>query len=236
MSANTLRRASAAACCLAVLPLAAHAGADVKLHPIEKYTISYEFEGMQSGTSTQYNRNWGHLRAEIQDTTTSMRGVTIANKQRMIVKDAEIIMIDLKTNTATKTRNPMYDRLIASLGERELTGEELGEEMLRAMGGSPTGESGSFAGESCNWWQVAQVGQKLCITNDALTLRMEMNLGGMRMIQTATSVKRDDGGPDDAFDYASIPVQDAPAMPDLSEMLGNRSETGEPRRGGASVP
>jgi hypothetical protein len=222
MTASTRPYSIIAAFCLgmALLPLPATADPEVKLHPIEKYTIAYEFEGMQSGSSTQYNRDWGHLRAEVQDTTTSMMGVTIANKQRMIVKDAEIITIDLKTNTATTTKNPMYDRLVASLRDRNLTSEQLGEEMLRAMGGAPTGESGSFAGESCDWWAVQQVGQRLCITDDALTLRMEMNLGGMKMVQTATAVRRGDGGPDDAFDYSNIPVQKAPDMPDLSELLG----------------
>ena len=197
----------------------------VQLHPVEKYIVVYEYEGMQSGTSTQYNREWGHLRAEVQDTATTLMGMTVTTKQRMIVRDDEIVTIDLKTNTATKTRNPMYERLVASLQEEDLSAEELGRKMLRTMGGEPTGETGRFAGEACEWWRVQQVGQRICITKDAITLRLEMNLGGMSMIQTATSVLRNDGGPDSVFDYTGVPVQQAPAMPDLSAILGKPQPT-----------
>ena len=153
----------------------ARASSTVRLHPIEAFTVVYEFEGMQSGTSTQHNRDWGHLRAEIQDTAMTMMGTTVNTKQRIVVRDDEIITIDLKKNTATKTKNPMYAGIVADV-EKPIA--------------------------------------------DAITLRMEMNLGGMSLTQTATSFRRGDGGPDDAFDTSGVSIEDAPAAPDLSEILG----------------
>lgn len=198
----------------------ARASSTVRLHPIEAFTVVYEFEGMQSGTSTQHNRDWGHLRAEIQDTAMTMMGTTVNTKQRIVVRDDEIITIDLKKNTATKTKNPMYAGIVADVEKRGEGGEDLGKRMLRGMGGEPTGETGNYVGEPCEWWRVQQVGQRMCITADAITLRMEMNLGGMSLTQTATSVRRGDGGPDDAFDTSGVSIEDTPAAPDLSEILG----------------
>jgi hypothetical protein len=201
----------------AVLAGACHAmpaGAqDEKFYAIEAFTIVSKLEGMRSGTKTVHTKNWGRTRVEIEDATMNMMGVTRAEKKRVIMDGRNIATIDEAAKTVTTTVNPTYDRIATSVKGKD--GAELGRAFMSSLGHTPTGAKGSYGGEACDVWSNAQLGQELCVTSDGLVVFIRMNLMGVSMTETATEVRRGDGGPDSAYAMPNYPTSQMPNLGDL---------------------
>lgn len=186
------------------------------LHPVESHTIVYLLSGSTTGTVTEMSRNHGGATVRITETTMQIMGMTQSEHTRVITRGAEIVTIDLEANTATRMQNPMYDAITGGMTADEA--EEMGREMMRSMGHVETGESRTVAGESCNVWTNSGLGQELCITSDAIMLSVSTSMMGMSFTQTATEVRRGDGGPDEMYEIpAGITVTEGP---DLGRMFG----------------
>lgn len=192
--------------------------ADQGFHPVESYTVVYKLEGTQTGTITEISRNHGGAVVQIRKVTTKVFGMTTTEDSRSITRAAQIINIDLKAQTATSTENPMYD-LVAAAVERE-GAEEAGKSFIRALGHKETDEHRTIAGESCIVWINAGFGQEICMTDDAIPLLVDTTMLGMNITQTATEIRRGDGGPDEMFEVpAGIEVTETPSLKDIQNMF-----------------
>lgn len=218
-----MRHATSAAL-LAAATLAAACGdgeskaAETRFSGVENYSIDYGLTGSRSGTKTIHSRDWGRVRVEIDKTSLSVMGIVQKSDKRTIIEGAEVTTIDEQTKTVSRMTNPMYDRIAASLEGKDP--EEVGREFMRAMGHKPAGRTGSYAGEECEFWTNAQLAQELCVTSDGLVLYTATNMMGISMTETATSVRRGDPGPGEAYEVPDYPVRDVPNLQELMKGRG----------------
>jgi hypothetical protein len=98
---------------------------------------------------------------------------------------------------------------------RGRTGVEFGKEIMTRAGGRPTGEKGSFAGQACDYWEIASLGSRSCVTPWGATLHVKTTFAGVATEQTATAVRLGDGGPDEAFAYDKSKVTEGPNLADI---------------------
>lgn len=201
----------------ALLALAAcsqEASADAKLHPVEAICVEYEQTGAMAGTTTECHRDWGHQRYTIETLTLSMMGVRRNHNRHVITADDQITSWDRDTNQGTVTTNPMYDQIV-SAADGDM--ESFGNDMIVAMGFSQTGASKTIAGEACNVWSSAAMGQ-MCFTEDAIVLEQVMSMGPASIARRAVSIRRNDGG--EASNY-QVPNNVTIAQgPDLDALMG----------------
>jgi len=201
------------------LVLACAASADPgwpKMHPLEKGCVTYQMSGqMQSGTVTRCHRNYAYESYEIQNVTIGLAGFSQTQTTHTITIGNTIYAINLATNTATKTENPMYDGLADAL--KNTSPEEMGAAFLDAMGMTPTGQTKTIAGETCSVYSSQMMGTS-CFTPDWLLL--EQSVMGMK--QTAVSVDRSTGGDDANYTlYQTVSVTEGP---DLSNLPGGLAD------------
>lgn len=187
-----------------------------KFHPLRAYTIIYELNGLKSGTVTEHARNYGNEQAQITDTTMTVSGITIRENKRVIIRGRDITTIDFDKKTVAQMTNPLFDSIATHLKGKDAA--ELGRELMIAMGHEPTGVTETVAGENCEVWKNAQLGQEICVTSDALTLRNSVAMMGMNFSQTAKEVRRGDPGPDEAYTVPEGFTQTQ--TPDLGQIMG----------------
>ncbi|MGE0668135.1 MAG: hypothetical protein AB7O49_16385 [Sphingomonadales bacterium] len=206
-----------AACVVALLSAAQASPAwSMKLHPVAAYTIEYDVGGSKPGNIVEYSRNHGNQQSRVTDTSMTMAGRTFRENTRVITEGAKITTIDFQAKTVTRGANPFYETLIARMKGKDAA--EFGREMLRAMGHVETDATETILGETCRVWKNAQLGAEMCVTSDALTLRNDMAMGGIKVTMRARALKRGDGGPDSAYTVpAGLTETQAP---DLSKILG----------------
>jgi hypothetical protein len=193
------------------------AGGGERFYGRERFTIVYAHSGRQTGTSTEHVRDWGRRRAEIADTTLSVSGVTQRTNTRAVYEGPKVTTIDLGTQAVTTMTNPFYDRIVAAMRGRD--GVEVGREMMTQMGGRPTGERGNFAGQDCEYWEVAQLGSRSCVAPWGATLHIRSSMAGIVIEKTATQVLMGDGGPDAAFQYDASRATQAPNLQDVMDKM-----------------
>ncbi len=196
----------------AAFPFASVSADDTpNLHPLEAACVEYEVSGdLQTGTVTKCHRDYGYEQYEIQMLTMSIAGMSQSTSQHNITIGDTIYAFDLSTNTGTKTINPMYEDIVASM--QNTSPEEMGKSMVAAMGFAPTGETETVAGETCDVYASPQLGST-CLTAGGLVLRQSV-FGDVRI---ATSVAIGDGGDDANYRlHETVPITDGP---DLSNIL-----------------
>ncbi len=99
---------------------------------------------------------------------------------------------------------------------------EVGEEMMRNMGGEKSG-SDTVAGQPCEIWVLKQMSSRSCVWN-GVTLRTEVTMAGMTMTSNATRFQANAGIPVDKFAIPdNITISEGP---DVKKMLeGIREKT-----------
>ena len=206
----------ASACALAITLPAAADSSTPKLHPVEKACVSYTLTGqMQSGTVTRCHRDFGYEAYEIQNVQIGMGGFTQNQNTHVITIGNTIYSIDLSSNTATKTTNPMYDGLVNAL--QNTSSEDMGQAFLSAMGMTPTGQTKTVAGETCNVYSSQMMGAA-CFTRDWLLAEQDV----MGMGQVAVNIDRSSGGEASNYTlYQTVPVSQGP---DLSNLPGGLAD------------
>lgn len=180
----------------------------------ETFTIEYEQSGAEAGTVTEHVRDWGRRRVEIVKTTIRVSTVTINKDTRAVFDGANVATVDNATGGVTTTTNPLYDDVVTAMRGR--SGVEFGEELMTRMGGKKTGEKGSFAGHECEYWEVASLKTKSCVTPWGATLHISSSLVQVGFERKATAVRIGDGGPDAAFAYDA---SKAKATPNIEELM-----------------
>ena len=191
----------------------APAAGEERFYGKKAFTIVYKQTGTETGDFTEHVREWGRKRAEIKKTTTSIAGMSHATATRTVFDGAKMVATDLNTGAVTVMTNPMYNDVVSRMQGK--SGVEGGKEMMLAMGGKPTGETGSFAGASCDYWELAQLATRMCITTWGATVMQSAKMGPMTIDKIAVEVREGDGGPDDAFAYDAAKAAQAPDMGEL---------------------
>ena len=183
----------------------------------KSFTIVSEQTGVEAGSVIEHVREWGRVRAEIKDTTMSVAGFSQDTKQRAIYEGSKIVTIDEATNAVVEAQNPMYDSVVARMKGK--SGVDFGKEMMAQMGGVETDDTGRFANHNCDYWEIASLNSRTCITEWGGTLHSVVNMGGMSFEKTATEVRMNDGGPDSAFAYDASKATQAPNLQDIMKQM-----------------
>lgn len=181
------------------------------LHPVEAVCIDYEQSGqMQSGTSTRCHRDFGYEQYEISELTIGMSGFSQTQSTFTVTIGDTIYAIDTDANTATQTVNPMYQGLVDAVDQSG--SDAVSDAFLSAMGMTPTGQTNTVVGLTCNVYSSSMMGTA-CLTDDGLML--EQSVMGTQII--ATAVTYDQGV---AENYRRHETATITQGPDLSNGLG----------------
>ena len=155
-----------------------------KRYLVESGIVEYEMSGMQHGTETIYFDRWGWREAKYTNTEISVAGISRKENKFTITEGEWIYNIDLARRTATKTKNPMLEQFIQAAKNKDKSLAELGEEMLRSMGGEKIGTE-EVAGKSCDVWETKKLGSKSWVWK-GVTLKSQLSMGGTQVSSTAT--------------------------------------------------
>lgn len=175
-----------------------------KLHPVETYTVVYQQSGVAFGTHTVHSRAFGLKRAELADVMISTRGVNLPRvKSRTVIDGKWMTRIDEGTGQREVSADPTYDAVVKAMA----AGGALEAIMLNVWKAKPTGKTNTYAGERCRAFVSADKRNRYCATEDGILLYISQGGSGVRFERTATTLRREDGGPDSAFtiEEASAP-------------------------------
>ncbi|MEM7123987.1 MAG: hypothetical protein AAF563_22110 [Pseudomonadota bacterium] len=189
-------------------------------YPTEYGTVEYSVEGMQSGTTTRYWRDWGREQAEYQDLALSISGITQETKTWTITTPETVTNIDLTTNQGTQIANPMANAY--NMSEEEL--ENFNQTMMQNMGGQLVGTD-TIAGQDCEVWDLGMTGGSMCVWEG---VPLANDAGGGMLTMTAVSIDTDTPVdeihftvPDDVtFTTPGAGTGDVPSLEDLMQSLG----------------
>ena len=184
------------------------------LHPVEKACVEYELSGaLQNGTMTRCQRDYAYEQYEIQNVTMGIGPFQQTQQQHNITIGDTIYAIDLQKNTATKTKNPVYEGLVGALADS--SPEEMSAAFLAAMGFNPTGEEKTIAGHACAVYASGMIGTA-CLTPGGLMLEQSF----MGNTTRATSVTLDSGGdPANYTKYEGMQVTEGPDLSNLQDLM-----------------
>lgn len=186
-----------------------------KLHPVEAVCVDYEQSGqMQSGTSTRCHRDYGYEQYEISNVSIGMAGFSQSQSTFTVTIGDTIYAINTDTNTATQTVNPMYQGIADAVAQSG--SDSVSDAFLSAMGMSPTGQSKTVIGLSCNVYSSSMMGTA-CLTEDGLML--EQSVMGTQV--TATAVTFDEGVTENYRRHESATITQGP---DLSNGLSGLTD------------
>ena len=155
-----------------------------KRYLVESGIVEYEMSGLQKGTETLYFDKWGWREAKYTNSELSIAGITRKETKLSIMDGDWIYNIDLESRTGTKIKNTLLPQFIEAARKKGQTMTEVGEEMMRNMGGEKSGTD-TVAGQPCDVWVVKQMGSRSCVWN-GVTLRTEVTMGGMQVTSNAT--------------------------------------------------
>lgn len=193
-----------------------------KRYLVESGIVEYEMSGLQKGTETVYFDRWGWREAKYTNTELSIAGITRKESKLSIMDGDWLYTIDLAGRTGTKIKNTLLPQFIEAAKRKDQTLTEVGEEMMRNMGGEKSG-SDTVAGQPCDIWVVKQMSSRSCVWN-GVTLRTEVTMGGMQITSKATRFEPNATIPADKLALPdNIKISEGP---DVKKMLeGIREKT-----------
>ena len=185
-----------------VLLFATSAGAvenpwDMKL-PFKSAMVEYELTGTMTGDKTIYVKDYGKTRAEYNNTTMKMMGMTQQQKEVIITTPDWEYTIDLMENTGTKQANlnkfmtQEFNKLSKSDQKKVVeNAEKLGIATVDGMEGSVEKNASKILGYTCD--KVSMTGVvSYTITGTDLPLKTTGDIMGMKINQVATKVVKGD--------------------------------------------
>jgi hypothetical protein len=100
-----------------------------------------------------------------------------------------------------------------------VSGDEIGEKMMVKMGGKKIG-SETIDGRDCDIWELKKMMSKIWVWQ-TIPIKTEINMMGMNITQTATSVETDIPVMPSMFQIpAGIQIQEMDNI-DLNSLMGN---------------
>lgn len=168
-----------------------------KRYLVESGIIEYEITGPQTGTETVYFDKWGWREAKYTNTSLSIAGITRKENKLSLMDGDWIYHIDLERRTGTKIKNTMLPQFVEAARRKDQSMTELGEKMLADMGGKKIGAE-QVAGKSCDVWEIKNLGSKSWVWQ-GVTLRTQVNMGGLQITSAARSFVDNTAVPTDKF-------------------------------------
>ncbi len=160
---------------------AAPKSAGLKRYQVASAMVEYTLSGTQTGTETLYFVDYGMREAKYTSTEIKVGSFAQKTNRVTIMEGATIYTIDLDKKTGTKIENPFYKKFEG----RDAT--EVGEQMLRDMGGQKIGTE-SFLGKTCDVWEIRKLGSKVWVWS-GIPLKNETNFAGMQSAIVATKIE-----------------------------------------------
>ena len=187
---------------------------DYKRYQFKSGKVVYESTGSMTGTETMYFDNYGMDEVKITNVVMDMMGIKQETNTKVIMKDDWVYSIDTKTNSANKIKNPMY-----TMFPNGISGDDVGVEMMKNMGGKKVG-SETINGRDCDIWEIAKLMSKIWIWQ-TIPIKTEVNMMGMNITQTATSVETDISVMPTMFEIPSgTKIQEMDNI-DMNSLMGN---------------
>jgi len=168
-----------------------------KRYLVESGIVEYEMSGMQKGTETVYFDRWGWREAKYTNSELSIAGISRKESKLSLMDGEWLYTIDLERRTGTKIKNTLLPQFIEAAKRKDQSMTEMGEEMMRNMGGEKMGTE-QIAGKPCEIWVMKKMGSRTCVWN-GVTLRTEVTMAGMQMTSTARRFEDNAGIPADKF-------------------------------------
>ena len=164
--------------------------------PFKNATISYRVEGRMKGTKTIYITDYGRHSAEYRDTSMTVFGMTQHQREIIITDPDWVYTIDPSAGSGTKQANPnkylkeKFAKLSASEKKKVIkNAEQTGIAITGKMGGEVQKNAAKFLGYSCD--KATIVGTTVyTISGTDLPLKVESNMMGVNMNETATGVDK----------------------------------------------
>ncbi len=159
---------------------------EYRLYGEQNVYIEYEYSGGATGTKKQYIANYGMYERTEDDFTVTMGDDKRPIKQLVLRNDSVQYMIDLLQKVGTKSGSqiaqlmPMMTKFTA---EQKLN---VNMELMRSMGGKKIGTE-TLLGKECEVYDVE--GFMKVAMWQGLTLRSEMQMGGLTMTLTAKKLE-----------------------------------------------
>ncbi len=162
---------------------------------VKSAIIEFTYSGNQTGSETMYFDRNGMREATFSNTVTKVMGIESPANTISILLGEYLYNIDLNSKTGTKMVNPLFAGLAEAHGTEDFA--KIGEKMLIDMGGVKIGKE-TICGKECDVWELKQMNTKTWTWN-AVTLKSEVNVMGMTIVKTATSIKENVSIPEDKF-------------------------------------
>ena len=157
---------------------------NMQRYAVKNATIIYKHSGMTEGEEKVYIADYGKKEARYTELTVSAFGFSTTTRELELHLGDDYYAIDLNEKIGTKTT--FSDDF--ELSKKEVKEyEELGKEMMEAMGFEKTG-TGTILGKKCDIWEG--MGTKSWIWKN-IPLKTEVNMMGKSVIE---SVKIDISG------------------------------------------
>ncbi|MEK7730201.1 MAG: hypothetical protein AAB354_17465 [candidate division KSB1 bacterium] len=160
---------------------AAQPPAGIKRYQIASAIVEYTLSGIQNGTETLYFTDYGMREAKYTRTELKVGTFTQKTNRVTILDGATTYTIDLDAKTGTKVETPLYKNLEG----KDAT--EVGEKMLRDMGGQKIGAE-SFLGKMCDVWEIKSLGSKTWLWS-GIPLKTETKFAGTQNFVSATKLE-----------------------------------------------
>ena len=185
-------------------------------YPTESGKVEYAVEGMQSGTMIRYWRQWGFERAEYNDFSLSVFGVSQVTQTHTITNAETVTNIDLTTDTATQIANPVSD--FYNMSPDQL--DNVNQMMMQNMGGQLVGTE-VIAGQECEVWELGATGGDMCLWSG---VELRNAAGGAMLTMTATSIDTTTSVGDEPFTVPDGVTFNTPGagtdnVPNLQDLL-----------------
>lgn len=165
-----------------------------KVFPFKTGIIEYKQEGNAKGTHVKYIDEYGYKQADFSETEVKVFGFTNKENKGTILIGPKLYSLDYKTNTASTTKNPVYESYANSNGSDY---DKLGRDAMASLGFSNTGKTETIAGKKCEIWK-GSLGS--IWVWKSLALKSETNILGINIIEVATSVKINISVPSSKFE------------------------------------
>lgn len=164
--------------------------------PFKEATIDYTITGTSKGTKTIYVKDYGRTVAEYRNTSMTVFGMTQKENAIDITTPEWEYSIDLVERTGTKMVNPEkylieeFQKLSTSDQKKVIkNSEELGMSTVDAVEGKVLKNETKILGYMCD--KTSMMGVTVyTISGTPVPLKLESDMMGMKMNETATSVKK----------------------------------------------
>lgn len=160
--------------------------------PVEKVTIVYNQDGMQKGTVTTRHDKYAAWRGEENNLALEVMGIKQETVDWVVYRDGFIYKGDPAKKKIIQTKDPVIEDAKKAMEGKDPM--DVAMMFIGGMGATKNGETGSFAGEDCNYFVSTQSNMTFCMTDDGLMLYMKAGFGPAVVERTAISVDRSSGG------------------------------------------